>query len=187
MKAPIGDRLVLLATFGLTVAVDLTVAIEVGVVLAAVLFMHRMSEAVEVQAHMKLLEEDVSDSTERTTPPPPMDERELPAGVVASVINGPFFFGVAMRLGETMDRIGAPPKVFILRMRAVPMIDGTGASAIQTLIDRCARHGTKVIVTAIQPQPEQVLKGMGVLDDGRMIRVANFDEAIAKAREIVEG
>ncbi len=184
MKAPIGDRLVLLATFGLTVAVDLTVAIEVGVVLAAVLFMHRMSEAVEVQAHMKLLEEDQADSAPHTVPP--MEERELPTGVVASLINGPFFFGVAMRLGETMDRIGTPPKVFILRMRAVPLIDGTGASAIQTLIDRCAKHGTKVIVTALQPQPEQVLTQMGVLDNA-VIRVANFDEAIAKAREIVEG
>ncbi|MEN6544190.1 SulP family inorganic anion transporter [Parvibaculum sp.] len=183
MKAPVGDRAVLLITFALTVMVDLTVAIEVGVVLAAVLFMHRMSEAVQVQANVKLLDEDVADDTPHEMRP--VTQAELPPGVVASVIRGPFFFGVAMRLGETLDRIGKPPRVLILRMRAVPMVDGSGASAIQTLVDRCARHGTKLIITGIQAQPRQVLGEMGILDENRVILVPNIEVGLARAREIV--
>ncbi|MBC7103390.1 MAG: STAS domain-containing protein [Parvibaculum sp.] len=181
MRAPFGDRAVLLITFALTVLVDLTVAIEVGVVFAAVLFMHRMSEAVEVQAHLHLVEEDVSDTTPHEFVP--MQEFELPPGVAASLIRGPFFFGVAMRLGETLDRIGATPKVLIVRMRAVPIIDATGVSALQTMIDRCERNGTKVIVTALQPQPERILGDMGVL--ARVTRAPDFARAIDIAREII--
>lgn len=182
MRAPFGDRAVLLITFALTVLVDLTVAIEVGVVFAAVLFMHRMSEAVEVQAHLHLVEEDVSDTTPHEFVP--MQEFELPPGVAASLIRGPFFFGVAMRLGETLDRIGATPKVLIVRMRAVPIIDATGVSALQTMIDRCERNGTKVIVTALQPQPERILGDMGVLT--RITRAPDFASAIDIAREMVK-
>lgn len=182
MRAPFGDRAVLLITFALTVLVDLTVAIEVGVVFAAVLFMHRMSEAVEVQAHLHLVEEDVSDTTPHEFVP--MQEFELPPGVAASLIRGPFFFGVAMRLGETLDRIGATPKVLIVRMRAVPIIDATGVSALQTMIDRCERNGTKVIVTALQPQPERILGDMGVL--ARITRAPDFASAIEMAREMVK-
>lgn len=183
MKAPMGDRAVLLVTFVLTVVVDLTVAIEVGVVLAAVLFMHRMSEAVEVQANVKLLDEDVADDTPHESRP--VTQAELPPGVIASVIRGPFFFGVAMRLGETLDRIGKPPRVLILRMRGVPMVDGSGASAIQSLLDRCAKHGTKVIITGIQPQPKQVLTEMGILDEKRVTLVPNIEVGLATARAMV--
>ncbi len=183
MKAPMGDRVVLLITFALTVVVDLTVAIEVGVVLAAVLFMHRMSEAVEVQTNVKLLDDDVADDTPHQSRP--VTQAELPPGVIASVIRGPFFFGVAMRLGETLDRIGKPPRVFILRMRGVPMVDGSGASAIQTMLDRCAKNGTKVIITGIQPQPKQVLTEMGVLDESRVTLVPNIEVGLATARAMV--
>ncbi|MEQ8377633.1 SulP family inorganic anion transporter [Parvibaculum sp.] len=182
MRAPIGDRAVLLITFALTVLVDLTVAIEVGVVLAAVLFMHRMSEAVEVQADLHLVEEDVSDSSPRDFVP--MQEYELPPGVAASLIRGPFFFGVAMRLGETLDRIGATPKVLILRLRAVPIIDATGVSALETMIERCERNGTKVIVTALQPQPARILEDMGVL--ARVARAPDFASAIEMAKKMVK-
>ena len=182
MRAPLGDRAVLLITFALTVMVDLTVAIEVGVVLAAVLFMHRMSEAVEVQADLHLVEEDVSDTSPREFVP--MQEYELPPGVAASLIRWPFFFGVAMRLGETLDRIGATPKVLILRLRAVPIIDATGVSALQNMIERCERNGTKVIVTALQPQPERILGDMGVL--ARVTRAPDFAAAIEMAKEMVK-
>lgn len=181
MRAPLGDRAVLLITFALTVLVDLTVAIEVGVVLAAVLFMHRMSEAVEVQADLHLVEEDVSDTSPREFVP--MREYELPPGVAASLIRGPFFFGVAMRLGETLDRIGATPKVLIVRLRAVPIIDATGVSALETMLERCERNGTKVIVTALQPQPAKVLGDMGVLS--RVTRAPDFASAIEMAKEMV--
>lgn len=182
MKAPLGDRAVLLVTFALTVLVDLTVAIEVGVVLAAVLFMHRMSEAVEVQSDLHLVEHDVSDSSPREFVP--MQEYELPHGVAASLIRGPFFFGVAMRLGETLDRIGATPKVLIVRLRAVPIVDATGVFALQTMIDRCERNGTRVIVTALQPQPARILEDMGVL--ARVTRAPDFASAIEMAKEMMK-
>lgn len=184
MKAPYGDRVVLLITFGLTVVVDLTVAIEVGVMLAAVLFMHSMSEAVEVQAHLKLIEEDVGDDAPRGAIEP-LGEHELPPGVVASFIDGPFFFGVAMRLGEVLDRTGPVSKVFILSLSGVPLVDGSGASAILTLIERCQRHGTQVIISGVQPQPKKVLTQMGIFDGAHVLLVADFDAALAKSREIV--
>lgn len=183
MRAPAGDRMVLVITFLLTVAVDLTVAIEVGVVLAAFLFMHRMSEAVEVQANIKLIDEDVRDDAPHMSRP--VSREELPSGVIASVIRGPFFFGVAMRLGETLDRIGKPPRVFILRMRAVPMVDGSGATAIKALIERCHRHGTALIMTGVQAQPRQVLQEMGIIGDPRVTLVPDIDAALVEARRIV--
>ena len=182
MRAPLGDRAVLVLTFVLTVTVDLTVAIEVGVVLAAFLFMHRMSEAVDVRTHMALIEGDQSDDAPRDRP---HDEVELPAGVVMSRISGPFFFGVAMRLGEVLDRIGAPPRVFILDMSGVPIIDATGVSAIEALIARCAGHHTKVVLCGPQPQPRQVLSEMGAME-GPDVHVAETrDIALDLARRLV--
>lgn len=184
MRAPFGDRVVLLLTFGLTVVVDLTVAIEVGVLLAAVLFMHRMSEAVEVQAHFKLIEEDISDDAPRRDGEP-VGEHELPPGVVASFIRGPFFFGVAMRLGETLERTGSAPRVFILSLAGVPLMDGSGASVIGTFIERCERHGATVILCGLQDQPRKVLADMGILDGAHVVSVADFQAALAMSRELV--
>lgn len=182
MRAPLGDRAVLVLTFVLTVTVDLTVAIEVGVVLAAFLFMHRMSEAVDVRTHMALIGGDESDEAPRISP---HDEVELPEGVVMSRISGPFFFGVAMRLGEVLDRIGAPPRVFILDMSGVPIIDATGVSAIEALITRCAGHRTKVVLCGAQPQPRQVLSEMGATE-GSDVHIAGTREvALDMARRLV--
>lgn len=182
MKAPVGDRAVLLVTFALTVMVDLTVAIEVGVVLAAFLFMHRMSEAVDVRTHMSLIEEDQSDAEPRDRH---LDEVALPAGIVMSHISGPFFFGVAMRLGEVLDRIGAPPKIFILDMSAVPIIDATGVSAIEALIERCQGHKTQVILSGAQPQPAYVLDEMGVFKGPGIHVVVDRDMALTLATKLV--
>lgn len=182
MKAPVGDRAVLLVTFALTVMVDLTVAIEVGVVLAAFLFMHRMSEAVDVRTHMSLIEEDQSDAEPRDRH---LDEVALPAGIVMSHISGPFFFGVAMRLGEVLDRIGAPPKIFILDMSAVPIIDATGVSAIEALIERCQGHKTQIILSGAQPQPAHVLDEMGVFKGPGIHVVVDRDMALTLATKLV--
>ncbi|MEX2200802.1 MAG: SulP family inorganic anion transporter [Dongiaceae bacterium] len=159
MGAPLGDRLVLLLTFGLTVLVDLTVAIQVGVVLAAILFMHRMAETVEFQRGVKLLEEDIDDFD---MPVSDYTQRDnLPDGVEVFLLRGPLFFGVASRLDEALDALIQPPRVFILRMREVPLIDATGVSALRAFVARCQSHGTRVIVTGVQPQPRRVLTRMG--------------------------
>jgi len=178
MAAPLGDRLVLLLTFGLTVLVDLTVAIEVGVVLAAILFMHRMAETVEFQRGTPLLERDEDDFA-RPQNGGYSQRDTLPDDVEVFQLRGPLFFGVASRLIEVLDTIARPPRAFILRMREVPLIDSTGVGALRAFIRRCQRDGTIVIVTSVQPQPRQILQQMGFGPGSRELRFAeNFEAAL---------
>jgi SulP family sulfate permease len=179
MRGPVGDRVVLLVTFGLTVMVDLTVAIEVGIVLAAFLFMHGMSEVVAVESRVSLIEEDEDDFVSA----PRADQRaQLPAGVEAFQISGPLFFAVANRLDDVLSQFTTPPRVFILRMRLVPLIDVSGVRALRQMIDRCRRNGIRVIFSGLQPQPRAILTQMGLTPDERSVEFAeNFADAIRLA------
>jgi SulP family sulfate permease len=163
LRAPLGDRAVLLITFALTVLVDLTVAIEVGVVLAAMLFMHRMAEAVAIQTHQNLITEDIDDfARERNN----IDARAntiLPHDVQVIELHGPFFFGVASRLSEVLDRISKPPRAFVLRLHDVPLVDATGVSAIKELVKRCARHKTILVLCEMPPQVKESFAQMGLI------------------------
>ena len=181
MRSPIGDRLVLLVTFVLTVTVDLTVAVEVGVVLAAFLFMYRMSEIVELESHVGLVEHDQDDFDR----PRPKDQwATLPEDVEAYRVSGPLFFAVANRIDDVLRAFGRPPRVFILRLRQVPLIDATGATAIGNLVARCRRQGIALIFTGLQPQPARILKDMQVVPDGITLRYADdFAQAIAMLSE----
>jgi SulP family sulfate permease len=183
LRAPAGDRLVLLLTFGLTVLVDITVAIGVGVVVASLLFMRRMAEVTQVGSGIELMPADIPD---RPNDPARGFERELPAGVQMCRIEGPFFFGVATHLNDVMDQIGTPPKVFILRLGQVPFIDASGAHALEEFIDRCERRGTQLILSRVQPQPRAVLDGMGITARlGPERFVADPDAALALARTLL--
>ena len=177
-----GDRLVLLVTFALTVAFDLTVAIEAGVVLAAFVFMHRMSEVVSV-SNVSDEPGELSDSDAEEEP----DQRDrLPPGVAAFQISGPLFFAVANRLDEVLDQFPVPPKVFILRLRLVPMIDASGAYALRQFLSRCARHGTQVILSGVQPQPHALLISQGLGDAPNLLGIADgFDAALEWAAHAV--
>jgi SulP family sulfate permease len=179
MSGPIGDRVVLLLTFGLTVMFDLTVAIEIGLVLASFLFMHRMAEVVAVQSHVSLVEEDQDDFT-RTRDP---DQRaQLPPGVEAFQISGPLFFAVANRLDDVLNQFTTTPRVFILRLRLVPLIDASGVTALRQMLKRCQRNGTRVIFSGLREQPRAILAQMNLKPDGaQLLFVENFDEAIALA------
>jgi SulP family sulfate permease len=191
MLAPVGDRVVLLLTFGLTVVVDLTVAIEVGVVLASVLFVHRMTEAVEIETDVKLIEEDVDDfGAQPSNGAQPANGQEmrdrLPEGVEVFQLSGPFFFGAANRLRDVLERTGNNPKVYILRMRMVPMIDATGASALQAFAERCKREKTTVILSGVQAQPRSVLRHMGLTGASGSVRLASgFDKALELAKTLI--
>ncbi len=181
MRSPIGDRLVLLITFVLTVTVDLTLAVQVGVVLAAFLFMYRMSEIVELESHVGLLEHD-QDDLDR--PRPPNEYAVLPAGVEAYRVSGPLFFAVANRIDDVLRAFGRPPRVFILRLRQVPLIDASGVTAIGNLVARCRRQGIALIFTGLQPQPAQILHDMGIVADGVALRYADdFAQAVAMLSE----
>lgn len=144
--APLGDRLLLATTFLLTILVDLTVAIEVGVLLAALLFMHRMSETVSV-----------SEAGEE-----PGAGRDLPDGAVLYRIDGPMFFGAARKLLDVLDRTGGAPRVLILDMQSVPLLDATGADALSTLVARAGRRDAYVVMAGVQRQPMGVLRGLGL-------------------------
>lgn len=185
MSAPVGDRLVLLLTFGLTVLVDLTAAIEVGVVLAAILFMHRMAQAVEIETAEKLIDEDIDDLT-NPVPTSYGEENHLPDGVQAYAINGPFFFGAAARLSEVLDRIGGPPKVLILRMENVPLVDATGVAAMVKFMEQCRAMGTHVILSRARSQPHTVLTKMCAEMAGCSVEFApTFAQARARAQKLI--
>ncbi|MFN7784416.1 MAG: SulP family inorganic anion transporter [Lysobacterales bacterium] len=172
LRAPVGDRVVLLVTFALTVAFDLTIAIEVGVVLAAFVFMHRMSTSVSVAAVEEGAVEDASDARQR-----------LPKGVEMFQISGPLFFAVANRLDQVLDPIREPPKVFILRLRQVPLIDASGVTALEAFLDRCQKMGTVVILSGLHGQPREILQRMDFGRHPNLLGLASgFDEALEMAR-----
>lgn len=179
MTGPVGDRAVLLLTFALTVAFDLTVAIEVGLVLAAFLFMHRMSEVVAIGSDVTLLDEDADDFAGS---PQPNQRAELPPGIEAFQVSGPLFFAVANRLDDVLNQFPQAPRVFILRVRLVPLIDASGVAALRQLLERCRRHGTRVILSGLREQPRAILAQMGVRPDGVHLEFAdNFAAALALA------
>ncbi len=169
MKAPFGERLVLVLTFVLTVAVDLTVAIEVGVVLAAILFMHQMAE------HTNFIEEDVDDFGVPQQKP----DEELPESIVSYRLRGPLFFGVGSRLLDVVEQLNPAPRVFILRLGLVPLMDASGEAALRTFLDRCKKKNIFVIFSHLQPQPRSVLSHMGLLHSGDIhyVFADNFDDA----------
>jgi SulP family sulfate permease len=157
MRAPVGDRVVLLTTLILTVMVDLTVAIGVGVVLAAMIFMHAMAESASLSEGGVVDEDDAHDGAE------PDDQREgLPSGVVVFQLRGPLFFGAAMRFTDLLLTISSPPRAIILRMSRTPVVDATGAGVLRDFIRRCRRDGVKVILTGVRDQPLAALNGMSL-------------------------
>jgi SulP family sulfate permease len=164
LAAPAGDRVVLLLTFGLTVLVDLTVAIEVGVVMASVLFMHRMAEAVAVEGGPALFEADdeEEDDPRALAAGGAVSRDALPSGVEVFEVRGPLFFGTSGRLLDLLDAIAhQPPKVLVLRMREVPLVDASGESALREVVRRCAAMGTAVVISELQPRAQALLARMG--------------------------
>src|SRR5688572_29754404 len=145
-KAPRSDIVVLLATFGLTVLTDLTIAVGVGMVLAAILFMKRMAQVTNVGAITREFDDSVDEFPDQTDPNS-MARRDVPAGVEVYEINGPFFFGVADRLKDTLRGLERPPKVFILRMRHVTAIDATGMHALDEFHDKCRKQHTTLLLS----------------------------------------
>jgi len=179
LTSPRSDVIVLLATFGLTVFVDLTAAIEVGMVLAAFLFMRRMASLADVsQVSPEMLAEEGGDEL-RTQP--------VPRGVDVYEINGPFFFGAAETFKDTLARVAGKPKVLILRMRRVPAIDATGLHALKDVVQRSRRDRTTVMLCEVQPQPLQALERSVLIDELGMEHIyPTLEAAIAAAREALE-
>lgn len=184
LRGPIGDRAVLLVTFVLTVTVDLTIAIEVGVVLAALLFMHRMAGVVEIAHGVRLIEPEPDDDAAASGRDPRL---HLPPGVEVYEVAGPLFFAVANRLDDLLDQYFQPPKVLILRLGQVPLIDASGVTALMQCFDRARRLGIRVVIEGLQPLPRRTLAAMHALEHPALLaETEGFAEALDQARVWVE-
>jgi SulP family sulfate permease len=143
LKSSRGDAFVLLATFLLTVFVDLPTAIAVGVVAGSFLFLHRMAESVEVegQALALALEDEADNGNDRASQAVP---DSMKGDVFVFRIAGAFFFGATARVGTILDRIGERPRVFVMDFSAVPLIDSTAAKALHGFVHKLRRSGTTI-------------------------------------------
>ena len=167
MSAPMGDRVVLLITFALTVLVDLTTAIGVGMVVASILFMHRMAETVTIKSHS------ASEWLEDNEDGPEEQPAAMPKGVRVFQIHGPLFFGATGALSDLLSNIEQIPNVFVLRMKDVPLMDASGVWAIKSFVHRCNHAHCKVVLTELQEQPREILISMGVPDKGLNMEIVN--------------
>lgn len=180
--APKSDVTVLLATFVLTVVMDLTIAIEVGVLLAAILFIRRMSDVAEVEYVTEELHED----DEELADPNNIASRHVPHGVAVFEIMGSLFFGAVEKFKAALDMTSSHPKILILRMRQVPSIDAAGIQMIEGLLSKCRSEGTQLLLSGVHSQPIVALSKSGLLRDiGEQNVLANIDAALNRAREIL--
>jgi SulP family sulfate permease len=183
LRAPRSDAAVLLTTFALTVVFDLTVAVEVGLVMASFLFIKRMADVTNVV----VVTRELSD----TNAPPDADpnaisSRRVPAGVEVYEVTGPFFFGVADKVKDVLRNVAGKSKVFILRMRYVPAMDATGIYALMDLRRKCQREGSTLVIAEIHAQPLFALDRSGhYAEFGRENVTAHIDDALNRAREIL--
>jgi sulfate permease, SulP family len=187
LSAPRSDIAVLLSTFLLTVIVDLTVAVQVGVVLAAVLFMKRMSEVTEIEGVTDQIADPVDlDSTLPGYLPDRLTRDRVPPGVEVYEVNGPFFFGAADKLKDTLGEVARRPKVFILRMRHVPAIDATGLHALEQFARKCQAGGSTLIISEVRSQPRRAIVRSRLFQTvGRHNFAHDIEAALEKARAIV--
>jgi SulP family sulfate permease len=180
LRSPRSDVAILLVTFALTVVVDLTVAIEVGMVLAAFLFIRRMAEVTNVNAVTRELEDDPSEQV--YSGEGAVSRRRIPPDVQVYEINGPFFFGAAELFKDTLARIAEKPRVLIIRMRNVPVLDSTGMHALRDVVHRSRQDGTIVLLSDVHMQPLVALTGSPVLEEiGKDRMFSDLDSALRYA------
>ncbi len=181
LKGQKSDVAVLIATFLLTVIFDLTIAIELGLVLAVVLFLRRISESTQISIFKHDIEEAeyIEGNTEA-------EKLVLPKGVEVYEIEGPFFFGVANKFEETMKMLGDKPKVRIIRMRKVPFIDSTGINNLKSLIRMSVKDKTKILLSGVNDQVHSALEKGGIATQiGKENICSNITDALARAEEII--
>ncbi len=180
MHNPKSDVVVLLVTMILTVVFDLTIAIEVGLVLAIILFMRRVMESTSINVVRDQLE--VHHDGERHD-----QEISIPKGVEVYEIEGPFFFGIANKFDEAMRRVGGSSKIRIVRMRKVSFIDSTGIHNLEIFIRSTQKEGRVVILSGVGEEVRATLEKAGTCDMvGRENVCDRIDKAIARAEEVLK-
>jgi SulP family sulfate permease len=182
LKGPRSDAIVLLTTFLLTVLIDLTVAIEIGMVLAAFLFMRKMIKISDVSILTNQIEDQAN-----TTDKQAISNYQVPAGVEVFEITGPLFFGAAYKFKDALRLIEKPPQVLIIRMRQVPIIDATGLRTLQEVHKATKHRGTKLILSEVySKQVMDELKESRLLFAIGKANVTNsVEEALARSRAIL--
>jgi len=177
-KWPKSDAAVFMTAFGLTVLVDLTVAVEIGMVLAAVLFIKRISETTQITA--------VDHTTETEGSQHSLIGKDVPDGVLVFRVFGAFFFGAADKLETALQRARQEPEILILRMRKVLAMDATGLNALEDLHDKLRRRGKHLILSGPHTQPLLVMEKAGFLDRlGRNNVCAHIESSLERARAIL--
>jgi len=180
-RSPRSDVLVLLTTFSLTVLVDLTVALEAGIVLASFLFMARVANLSQAGFITGMLREG-----EDPADPGAIEKRHVPDGVEVFEVYGSFFFGAASKFRDAIREIERKPRVLIVRLREVLAIDATGLRALEDLLDKMRRDGTALVLSGIHAQPLQVLERSGLLAQlGGENVFTDIDAALERARAII--
>ncbi|MDD5160820.1 MAG: sulfate permease [Sulfuricurvum sp.] len=175
MQAPRSDRIVLIVTFLLTVLVDLNFAIQAGIALASILFIDQMMKATQIRSVES--EEDDPDS---------IHNKSIPEGVEVYEIQGPLFFGVAEKLVDTLLLFETPPKIFILRMRYVPLIDAAGLHALEILHERLTHNHTVLLLSGVNPQVRRFISQSHIDEKiGEENIVDHIDKAILRTNEIL--
>jgi len=179
-KMPRSDAIVLLTTCSLTVIFDLVVAVEVGILLAGVLFIKRMAETTEISR--------VTAHDELETPEQVAHGKSIPEGVVVYRIFGPFFFGAAEKMENALLSDSAPPpRVLILRMQLVPAMDATALNALESIVERMQATGGQVVLSGPHRQPLEMMRKAGFLEKlGRSNIRPHFDAALTRASELLQ-
>lgn len=176
---PRSDAAVLVTTFALTVFFDLVIAVEVGMVLAAILFIKRVSQTTEVS---RVTESDVLESPEQLA-----HGKAIPDGVLVYRIFGPFLFGAAEKMEDAMEGLSKMPKVLILRLHLVSAMDATALNTLESVTERMQKHHGTVILSGLHRQPLDMLRRAGFVEKiGRRNLCAHFDDSLARAREILK-
>lgn len=177
-KWPICDTAVFLSAFALTVVVDLTVAVEIGMVLAAILFIKRSSETTQIMA--------VDETTETEGSHHSLIGKEVPKGVMVYRMMGAFFFGAVDKLESVLKRVNQEPEVLILRMRKVVAMDATGLNALEDLYEKLRKRGKHLVLSAPHTNPMMVMERAGFIDRlGHENVCPHIDAALDRAREIL--
>ena len=181
LKNPKSDVTVLLITFFLTIIFDLTIAIEVGLVIACILFMRRVMETTEIS----VIKDEIDPNDELDIA---VCEEHLiiPAGVEVYEINGPYFFGIATKFEETMAQLGDRPKVRVIRMRKVPFIDSTGIHNLTSLCKMSQKEKITIVLSGVNEKVHNTLEKSGFYELlGKQNICPNINVALDRAKEIM--
>lgn len=185
LRSPRGDVAVLLVTFFLTILIDLTVAIEVGVILAAFLFMQKMADVTQVGFKTRELQREMNEQ-EDVADPKAISKRIIPHDVEVFEIYGSLFFAAVDQFKDALRRVEKTPKVLILRMRHVLALDATGLKALEDLWKKMKKDKSVLILSGVHAQPLVVMDQAGFLERiGKDNLQADIDTAIERAREIL--